>query len=458
VGVFNIPLTSPPEPLDGALVTSWTSASNQYAYPTEFQTELERIGYQRQADFYSPDDPVENLLDTIEKRQEGIELFCDEYDWDLLVAMFYATEQEHHQFAGFIDPDYPLHDPHEAQLVSRVYESVDEQVGRLRSRVGEDTPFVVMSDHGFCPVYERIYINRILEDYGYYTAPDDTSSDRSLRLRLIDALKRSDAIRSAVRHAGKVPVLEDVVAPVVSSYRDESQQKSVTADWSETVAFNGYEHGGIFLNTEAENPEGIVADGEIDDLVNDIIVDLEADNYLGPRIEGAFRRESVFDGENVEALPHIVLRFRDGYFDSSGCERRKSRSATEMRVNGDTIGFHTMDGLFLADGEQVRDTSVGSTSILDIAPTVLHYFDQPVPTHYDGEVLDGVFEPDSPARERLVTHAQSELSDTDRKRSPANLDDVEDRLQDREASLTRRCTVPYLLPSLSSARLISIKM
>ncbi|GGM29033.1 alkaline phosphatase family protein [Haloarcula argentinensis] len=432
VGVFNIPLTSPPEPLNGALVTSWTSASGQYAYPTEFQAELERIGYQRKADFYSPDDPEEELVDTVEKRGKGIELFCDKYDWNLLVAMFYSTEQAHHQFAPFIDPDHPLHDPEEAKSVKRVYQAVDKQIGRLRARVGDDTPFVIMSDHGFCPVYERIYVNRILEEHGYYTPPADTtdSSNPSIRLQLIDTLKRSDIVRSAFRRSSNVPVLNDIVKSIISSYRDESQQKSLSADWSETVAFNGYAHGGIFLNTEAHNPEGIVGADEVDDLVDDIITDLEADDYLGPRIEGAFRREDVFDGENVELMPHIILRFRDGYLGSSGYEQRQSRSASELRANGDTVGFHTMDGLFLASGEEIRATDVDGASILDIAPTVLHYFDQSVPTHYDGDVLDEVFKPGTHIRERSITHVESEFTDIDRKQSSTDLDEVEQRLQD----------------------------
>ncbi|RLM39274.1 alkaline phosphatase family protein [Haloarcula sp. Atlit-120R] len=432
VGVFNIPLTSPPTPLNGVLVTSWTSASGQYAYPAEFETELERIGYQRKADFYSPDDPVENLIETVKKRGEGIELFCDEYDWNLLVAMFYATEQAHHQFAPFIDPDHPLHDPEEAESVKQVYQAVDEQIGQLRARVGDDTPFVVMSDHGFCPLYERIYVNRILEKHGYYTPASDTpdSSDLSLRSRLIDTLKQLDVVRSSFRHASSVPVLKDVVESVIASYRDESQRKSINADWSKTVAFNGLTHGGIFLNTKADNPKGIVDTDEVDDLVDDIISKLETDDYLGTRIEGAFRREDVFDGENIEIFPHIVLRFRDGYLGSSGYEQRQSRPASELRAGGDTIGFHTMDGLFLANGEQIRNTAVEGASILDIAPTILHYFDQPVPTHYDGDVLNDVFEPSTQIRERSITHIDSEFAETDREESSADLDEIEERLQD----------------------------
>lgn len=431
VGVFNIPLTSPPTPINGALVTSWTSSTDQYAYPQSFQQQLEEIGYHLNADFYSHDDPIENLVTSIEKRRQGVELFLDQYDWDLLVAMFYETEQAHHQFASFIDPEHPLHDPEEEQKVKRVYEKVDEQIGRLRERFDDDTTLILMSDHGFCPIYERIYVNRILEKYDYYQPPvsSDDESSSTVFTQTVDTLKSSQVLRNTVRKLGTVPIFDRAIENVISQYREDTDTKRLRADWSNTLAVNAYEHGGIYLNTE-DRPEGVVPEEDADELIDDIIEDLESDPYLGDRVANVHRRENLFTGENVEELPEVVVEFENGFLGSSGYDDCVSKDANELRDNGQVIGFHTLEGFFIADGPDVASGEKDTSSILDIAATVHHLFGAPVPRNYDGEFIQEVFDPDSEPRSRSVEYTSSDRVSRDETLDEDDREAVEEQLQD----------------------------
>jgi predicted AlkP superfamily phosphohydrolase/phosphomutase len=56
-------------------------------------------------------------------------------------------------------------------------------------------------------------------------------------------------------------------------------------------------------------------------------------------------------------------------------------------------GDHAPFGLFIAHGDAIRrgHRQFGST-VLDVAPTLLHLFDQPVPLDMDGKVLASVFD------------------------------------------------------------------
>ncbi|HSF14035.1 MAG TPA: alkaline phosphatase family protein [Vicinamibacteria bacterium] len=58
-------------------------------------------------------------------------------------------------------------------------------------------------------------------------------------------------------------------------------------------------------------------------------------------------------------------------------------------------GHHAPFGLFIANGENIRrGRSFHGSTVLDVAPTLLHAFAQPVPLDMDGNVLAALFEED----------------------------------------------------------------
>lgn len=429
VGVFNIPLTSPPYPLDGVLVCSWMQASGEYAYPESFEKELESVGYQRKADFSNPDDSLDNLLMSIEARRRGFDLFLDEYDWNLLVGMFYETEQAHHQFASFLDPEHPEYDPDYESRLRSVYRKVDEELQNLTATLG-DTPLIILSDHGFCPVYERIHLNRILEEMGYYSPTAEHEGNtvnprRQIFLRAVRTVRDNEAVRTMAKKSMALPLVGDVVRRAIDDYRSIEYRKEITCNWANTQAFNGYEHGGIFLNT-VDNPEGVVQESDAEELIDTIIRDLKAHEFLADRIEGAYRREELFEGERLSMLPEIIVNFEDGYLGSSGYDERRSRGCDELS----NIGFHTMNGILLADGPGIALGAVEDANIMDIAPTVLHYFDEPLPDNFDGEPLFQLFEADTAFNAHVPTRCEARFTDRNPVMTTEERQAVETRLRD----------------------------
>lgn len=76
-------------------------------------------------------------------------------------------------------------------------------------------------------------------------------------------------------------------------------------------------------------------------------------------------------------------------------------------------GSHAPFGLFIAHGDAIRPAHrlFGST-VLDVAPTLLHLFDQPVPFDMDGKVLASIFD------EAWLRHTSLRYVDADTSLSP----------------------------------------
>ena len=76
----------------------------------------------------------------------------------------------------------------------------------------------------------------------------------------------------------------------------------------------------------------------------------------------------------------------------SGERRIRSEQAVDLRT---AHLDHEPDGIFIAAGPHIRrGAKVEGASVLDLAPTVLHYLGLPVAKDMDGAVLESIFEPD----------------------------------------------------------------
>jgi len=75
----------------------------------------------------------------------------------------------------------------------------------------------------------------------------------------------------------------------------------------------------------------------------------------------------------------------------SGDRRIRSEQPVDLRT---AHLDHEPDGIFIAAGPHIRrGERVEGASVLDLAPTVLHYLDLPVAKDMDGSVLESIFEP-----------------------------------------------------------------
>ena len=130
----------------------------------------------------------------------------------------------------------------------------------------------------------------------------------------------------------------------------------------------------------------------------------------------------AFYFEATDVAGHHFLPLRDGLGLPEGCPESaraiidKVYEQTDRRVGeilgllpkGATVlllsdhgmvtlngkGEHYPYGIFVAAGPEVRQgATVAGASVLDVAPTVLHLFGEPIPLDMDGKLLVQIFDP-----------------------------------------------------------------
>src|SRR6185503_5790852 len=163
-------------------------------------------------------------------------------------------------------------------------------------------------------------------------------------------------------------------------------------DWSRTRAY-ALGTGQIYVNLRGREGRGIVAPGaEYDKLVADIARDLEAetDPATGERlVSRAYKGKDVFPGASERRMPDLQIAFREGYRTSWRTPLGGIPDALfepNMRKwSGDHAASDVADtpGVILATRRLARS----EPAIVDLAPTVLDYFDVPLSPEMQGHSL-----------------------------------------------------------------------
>jgi len=403
-GVFNVPVTYPPRPVNGFLVTSIFTPSNQvcFTHPADLSAELNRLtdGYEfATREVFNPGHErtyVDSILRTLRKREKALDFLLDRHPIDCGMLVYVESDHVQHKlfppdgFAGG-DPPWPW------SGVTEVYERLDAAVGRLLDRFGPETNILLISDHGAGPLRGVMYINRWLMDRGHLRLR------RSLGYPLKWLLARTDLLVRGYRVAQKLGLgwlgrlapnsLRDAVATSFVSFDD--------VDWGRTRAYSFGEFGQIYLNLKGREPQGIVAPGaEARQTLADIARELGdvIDPATGrPAVTRLWRREEVFHGPEAQHGPDLLFAIDDYARDASvqfGIGRRAVLGQPEFM----DCGCHRPEGVLIAAGPDIRPGRADPASVLDVTPTALHLLDLPVPEDMDGRVLREILAGDGAAR------------------------------------------------------------
>lgn len=429
VGVFGVPLTFPPDVVDGVLVSGWLTPSKKvnYTYPDHIKEVTEDIGYK-----FAPEVPAgnrEGYLDEVYKTTKSkvtlVEWFMDHYDWDFCFPVFIGTEQLHHHFASFLDPDHPHYKKEFEGIIKRFYGKVDEWIGHLIKKAGPETNVFIVSDHGFGPVKSQVDINVFLERHGYLTIDTkEGENTQPLRGRIRNLLDEGGIFFKVAK------IVYDRLPPSLQiKFKDKMRKPTYPfpVDWSETEA---YSLGGecINLNLKGREPSGTVTKREYRQKLKKIIDDLMQDDELSPYLDEIFTRE-IYGASSEEIGPDLFLKPGGVHIISKGLNRDNPiRGSKTLEPPGFHIGRHTLNGVFLGKGPSIEEKKhLGRLGIVDVAPTVTHLADLPVSDVYDGKVVKAVFAEDSEPLKREV----KQETPPEEKRESQEVDQelVEDRLR-----------------------------
>ena len=191
-------------------------------------------------------------------------------------------------------------------------------------------------------------------------------------------------------------------------------------DWTHTQAFSIGNQGNICINLQGREPQGIVPPDEYEAVRDKIITRLNElrDPDTGePIVERVYRREELYQGDQVELAPDLLIRWRDDEYlakkdidTATGQIFRRDlkfgRFASDAAL--DQTGTHKLHGILILHGDAVTPGSrIEGAQLADLAPTILYLMDEAIPGEMDGRVL---LEPlkEALTSARQMRHAEGE--------------------------------------------------
>jgi predicted AlkP superfamily phosphohydrolase/phosphomutase len=415
--VVNVPMTYPPRPVNGLLVTGLDTPGLHvdFTHPRELKRELLgvvpdytinlHLGGYLQSD-RSRQRALGLILSSIDARHRAVKHLMEAHPWDFFVVRFNNPDVAQHHYWKYMDPSHPDFSPHAAAdlrgAIAEVYRRLDAVAADLLERLDADTTLVVLSDHGAGPrINKAILLNQWLCERGYLARRDPAAGGRRAFGRPRDAL--AGPLRRFLAFAPPpLKIRLKRLFPAWFARLSLLVKFSAglgTIDWARTAAFYA-EEDGLRLHVKARYPAGVVEPADYEPLRARLIAELEdlRDPDGGePLFERVWRREEVYRGPCAEELPDVLLLTRGSLYDISGQLLPIGREPggfvrKQPNWNG-ANGRHRPEGVLFLHGPGVRGgAELTKAALPDLFPTILHAVGLPIPNDVDGRVLSEAFE------------------------------------------------------------------
>lgn len=360
VGLVNIPLTYPPQKVNGFMVSGMLvpKGSTDYTFPPELFSELDQYYVDidslmvedkwRAAEIVKKDRAmfIQNVLQLSKSRAQNALKLMKSKPWDFFMVVFTGSDRICHFF---------WEDPHgEASIsasIQEYYVLLDALIGDLVKATGENTVKIVMSDHGFGPApKKKINIFALAKILG--------TDMQSLNFRYRYLKNRFLSKIGRVRRKALIDLLAQ-------------------------------ENPKISLMPMYANFLGIHIHHKNDQSMRSQLIDklktIHDPHSNAKMVERILPRDSLFRGPFAGNAPDFVAQFSYNY--KLVFDMRSKRLVSDI-PNRIRTGDHRMEGLLIASGPQIEPGKLeGEFAIQDVTPTLLYLSGTPIPENYDGRLI-----------------------------------------------------------------------
>ena len=265
--VLNVPMTYPPETVNGMVVAGLPSTTLS-TYPQSLTEEIKKlipdyVVYPDPGQAYS-DQGIDAFLTRLEKSNAGLmalwrELINREM-WDFAMLVFNATDVVQHAMWRFMSPAHPRYDAEKAKrygdAILNIYKEMDRILGEMIASIDHETTLLLMSDHGFGPFHKFIHVNTWLRKEGLL------SIQSSPKARIKSTLFRMGLspmpIYEMMMRFGLGRFKREVVRGKGQGLLRTFFLSFDDVDWGKTVAYSLGNIGQIRINLKGREPRGIV--------------------------------------------------------------------------------------------------------------------------------------------------------------------------------------------------------
>ena len=354
---LGVPLTYPPRPIHGLLVTDFLAPNvdSDYTYPPELKDEIKNVvgEYLFDTREFRTEDKAK-LLDDIytmtARRFQLAQHLMTTKPWDFFIMVEMGPDRIHHAFWKYFDPKHPKYVPGNPfeHAIRDYYIALDAHIGQLLSNLDEDARILIVSDHGAKRMDGGLCFNDWLIQEGYLT----------LKATPAPGTKFSPAL----------------------------------VDWTRTKAWgDGGYYGRLFLNVQGREPQGVVPPEDVEALKAELTAKLEAlpDEHGTPLNNRVFRPEALY-AQTRNVAPDLIVYFGDLHWRSVG-SLGHPHIWTHDNDTGPDDANHAQHGIFImAEGGRKGEKEIQNSSFIlhpsslpapqpnlslyDVAPTVLNAF------------------------------------------------------------------------------------
>jgi predicted AlkP superfamily phosphohydrolase/phosphomutase len=399
--IMNVPVTYPVREMKGIMI-SGTAISPEYAvFPKEFKSELPSDYLFNIPPVHSSgrDKYIETNFKSMEQQYNLINKFLEQ-DYDLIFSVFRTTDFFCHRFLkSMVDQDEKY-----KNTLYDAYKKVDDYLAELIKV--KNTNLIIMSDHGNTFLKKTFFINDWLIQQGYLTIKKYHKS----------LLKKIGINQDNVYHfltKLKLAWITKLLSKKIKEKVPKKLAQSIdlnNVDWSKTKAIAKFPSG-ININSKSKRPQGIVSDEEYDNLITELKTKLKNVQDNGEKLNIEVFDNTVYSGNYKNLAPDLVLLIEGGSY------RTASSIGNEEilmgNVSPNSTSNHTMDGIFIAFGPDIKQIKIDDADITDVAPTILHLNNITPPENMDGKVLTQIFNKEFESTEK-TEQSTSQLNSTEK--------------------------------------------
>jgi len=391
--VINVPVTYPPETINGYMVSGYLTPGEDtdFTYPATFKEELFRMvpDYEIDVEYAEVfkgnvetrvNRLVDELLEVTEKRIKLITYMLKEKPWDFCYVVFVGPDRLQHSLWDEIVAFEPR--------TVEYYRMLDAALGLFLEQLGPDDSLFVVSDHGFQGISRSFDINEYLYSKGLLKLHSSAQREKASRFANLKHILDQAGLLSLARKAKKA--LKS--AGIIKKKRNGVYKPLLAdVDWQHTLAYVpsmsgfGAAYADIFLNSSMEA-------GRIAELSEDL--KRQVDPKTGqPLIDAIYTTEVYGSGPYAPPEQHLLLLPSDGItFNMSLGNKWLWNDEFVGRDSKKRRGSHQKDGVLYAYGAGIKQGfKAPNAEVYDLVPTVLHSMGLPLPYEFDGRVLNDLF-------------------------------------------------------------------
>jgi predicted AlkP superfamily phosphohydrolase/phosphomutase len=397
VGVMNVPISYPAEPINGFMVSGMDSPDTTiggFTYPKGLNLELGRAGIHYvidvanmgQASRQGVSALPSSVRDMTIARTRAFLYLLEKYPCDAAMLVYIGADRMSHYFWRDTPPAV---DAPEWRPLRELFQLYDAQLDELFQHAARDTTVFIVSDHGFGLLRRAFYgINPLLRQLGYQAARAPHARARWLgsllrlgRRTIPQQWQRPLAMRFPRAHA-----------------RATRSDRLAQYDWSRTRAYAEI-GASIRINSTRHAEHGIVDEAGYDALWAELADVLSAvtdpDSGL-PLVTQVHRGSSFYRGPYEQMAPDLLGEWNRANMRDALAYLRDGQSIVIRPPSpfNEWTGTHFPEGVFIAYGKGIRGGVAHSpVNHFGLTPTILYLHDLPVAEDMDGEVLTDWLEP-----------------------------------------------------------------